>query len=120
MLAALPTTLIDLYNTQDIDNRGDAPGFKWTMVQTPEDLQLFDQFRVPFALGLGVIDVKTHDVESAGVVADRIRRALQILPAERLIINPDCGLVHLPRDVAFMKLCAMVDGTRLVRQEVTR
>jgi 5-methyltetrahydropteroyltriglutamate--homocysteine methyltransferase len=85
-----------------------------------EDLQLFDQFRVPFALGLGVIDVKTHDVESAGVVADRIRRALEILPAERLIINPDCGLVHLPRDVAFMKLCAMVDGTRLVRQEVTR
>ena len=85
-----------------------------------EDLQLFDQFRLPFALGLGVIDVKSHDVESAGVVADRIRRALEILPAERLIINPDCGLVHLPRDVAFMKLCAMVDGTRLVRQEVTR
>jgi 5-methyltetrahydropteroyltriglutamate--homocysteine methyltransferase len=85
-----------------------------------EDLQLFNQFKVPFTLGLGVIDVKTHDVESAGVVADRIRRALQILPAERLIINPDCGLVHLPREVAFLKLCAMVEGTRLVRQELTR
>jgi 5-methyltetrahydropteroyltriglutamate--homocysteine methyltransferase len=54
------------------------------------------------------------------VVADRIRRALKILPAERLFINPDCGLVHLPRDVAFMKLSAMVEGTRLVRQELGR
>ena len=54
------------------------------------------------------------------VVADRIRRALKILPAERLTINPDCGLVHLPREVAFMKLCAMVEGTRLVREELAR
>jgi 5-methyltetrahydropteroyltriglutamate--homocysteine methyltransferase len=85
-----------------------------------EDLQLFNEFRVPFMLGLGVIDVKTHDVESPGVVADRIRRALKVLPAERIVINPDCGLVHLPRDVAFNKLCAMVEGTRLVRQELAR
>jgi 5-methyltetrahydropteroyltriglutamate--homocysteine methyltransferase len=85
-----------------------------------EDLQLFNEFKVPFKIGLGVIDVKSHDVESPGVVADRIRRALKILPAERLVINPDCGLVHLPRDVAFMKLSAMVEGTRLVRQELTR
>jgi 5-methyltetrahydropteroyltriglutamate--homocysteine methyltransferase len=85
-----------------------------------EDLQLFHEFNLPFMLGLGVIDVKTHDVESPGVVADRIRRALRILPAERLVINPDCGLVHLPRDVAFMKLCAMVEGTRIVRRELER
>jgi len=85
-----------------------------------EDLRLFDEFKMPFTLGLGVIDVKTHDVESPGVVADRIRRALKILPAERLIINPDCGMVHLPRDVAFMKLGAMVEGTRLVRQDLGR
>ena len=85
-----------------------------------EDLQLFEQHKMPFTLGLGVVDVKTHDVESPGVVADRIRRALQIVPAERLTINPDCGLVHLPRDVAFMKLCSMVEGARTVRQELGR
>jgi 5-methyltetrahydropteroyltriglutamate--homocysteine methyltransferase len=85
-----------------------------------EDLQLFNEFKVPFTIGLGVIDVKTHHVESPGVVADRIRRALKILPAERLVINPDCGLVHLPRDAAFMKLSSMVEGTRLVRQELQR
>jgi 5-methyltetrahydropteroyltriglutamate--homocysteine methyltransferase len=85
-----------------------------------EDLQLFKEFNVPFALGLGVIDVKTHDVESPGIVADRIRRALNVLPADKLFINPDCGCVHLPREVAFNKLAAMTEGTRQVREGLAR
>jgi 5-methyltetrahydropteroyltriglutamate--homocysteine methyltransferase len=85
-----------------------------------EDLQLFKEFNVPFALGLGVIDVKTHDVESPGIVADRIRRALNVLPADKLFINPDCGCVHLPREVAFNKLAAMTEGARQVREGLTR
>jgi 5-methyltetrahydropteroyltriglutamate--homocysteine methyltransferase len=83
-----------------------------------DDVQLFKEFDPPFALGLGVIDVKTHDVESPAIVAERIRKALEIVPAERLVITPDCGCLHLPREVAFAKLCAMVDGARLVRQEL--
>ena len=39
-------------------------------------------------------------------------------PPRRLAVNPDCGLMHLPRDVAFAKLNAMVEGTRLVRAEL--
>jgi 5-methyltetrahydropteroyltriglutamate--homocysteine methyltransferase len=85
-----------------------------------EDLRLFKEFNVPFALGYGVIDVKTHDVESAGLVADRIRRALDVLPVDRLIVNPDCGCVHLPREVAFRKLCSMAEGARQVREELSR
>ncbi|HET7874766.1 MAG TPA: methionine synthase [Methylomirabilota bacterium] len=83
-----------------------------------EDVQLFKEFDPPFALGLGVIDVKTQDVESPALVAERIRKALEIVPAERLQVNPDCGLLHLPRDVAFAKLCAMVEGARIVRKEL--
>jgi 5-methyltetrahydropteroyltriglutamate--homocysteine methyltransferase len=83
-----------------------------------EDLQLFKEFNAPFSLGLGVVDVKSHDIESPGFVAERIRRALDIVPAERLVINPDCGCMHLPRDVAFNKLSAMVEGARLVRSEL--
>jgi 5-methyltetrahydropteroyltriglutamate--homocysteine methyltransferase len=83
-----------------------------------DDLQLFKEYTPPFALGLGVIDVKTHDVESPGIVADRIRRALDVIPAERLIVNPDCGCVHLPREVAFNKLSAMAEGTRTVRESL--
>ena len=82
-----------------------------------EDLQLFKEFNVPFSLGFGVVDVKTQEVESPALIADRIKRALEIVPVERLIINPDCGLVRLPREVAFNKLSAMVEGTRLVRKD---
>ena len=85
-----------------------------------EDIQLFREFKAPFTLGLGVIDVKTQEIEPPALVADRIRRALEIVPAERLVINPDCGCVHLPRDVAFNKLAAMVEGTRIVRAELQK
>ena len=83
-----------------------------------EDVRLFKEFDPPFALGLGVIDVKSHDVETPAIVAERIRVALGLVPAPRLAVNPDCGLIHLPRDVAFAKLCAMVEGTRLVQKEL--
>jgi len=83
-----------------------------------EDLQLFKEYDVPFALGFGVIDVKSQEVEPAALVADRIRRALEVVAAERLVINPDCGCVRLPREVAFNKLCSMVEGTRMVRKEL--
>jgi len=84
-----------------------------------EDVRLFKEFDPPFTLGLGVIDVKTHDVESPAIVAERIKKALEIVPPDRLAINPDCGCLHLPRDVAFAKLCAMVEGTRIVRDELS-
>lgn len=83
-----------------------------------EDLDLFREFQPPFELGLGVIDVKTHAVETPDMVAERIRKALEMVRPERLYINPDCGCLHLPRDVAFAKLCAMVEGTRLIRKEL--
>lgn len=82
------------------------------------DVQLFKEFPAAFTLGLGVVDVKTHDVETPAVVAQRIREALEVVPPERLAVNPDCGCLHLPRDVAFAKLCAMVEGTRTVREEI--
>ncbi|HXG03948.1 MAG TPA: methionine synthase [Candidatus Binatia bacterium] len=83
-----------------------------------DDVKLFREFASPFVLGLGVVDVKTQEVESPALVAERLRQALELLPPERLAVNPDCGLLHLPRDVAFAKLCAMVEGTRLVRREL--
>jgi 5-methyltetrahydropteroyltriglutamate--homocysteine methyltransferase len=70
-------------------------------------------------LGFGVIDVKTAEVETPEVVADRIRRALEYVPADRLMINPDCGLRHLAPEVARAKLHAMVAGAAMVRAELT-
>jgi 5-methyltetrahydropteroyltriglutamate--homocysteine methyltransferase len=67
---------------------------------------------------LGVLDLSTHEVESAETVAARIERALPHVPAERIIAAPDCGLKYLPRAVAFGKMSAMVAGAALARDRL--
>jgi 5-methyltetrahydropteroyltriglutamate--homocysteine methyltransferase len=67
---------------------------------------------------LGVIDLGDMTVETPQVVAERIRRALPHVAAERIIVAPDCGMKYLPREVAFAKLQAMVAGTKIVRAEL--
>jgi 5-methyltetrahydropteroyltriglutamate--homocysteine methyltransferase len=67
---------------------------------------------------LGVLDLSDMTVETPETVASRIRRALKHVPAERIVVAPDCGLKYLPRDVAFAKMRAMVEGTKLVRKEI--
>src|SRR5262245_41015603 len=67
---------------------------------------------------LGVLDLADPKVETPKKVADRIRRALKHMPAERLIPAPDCGMKYLPRETAFGKLRAMAEGTAIVRQEL--
>jgi len=84
------------------------------------DLRLFQQYTWDRWVGLGVIDVKTADVEPPDLVASRIRRALDFVPAERLVINPDCGLRHVPADAARAKLRALVAGAAQVRREQPR
>ncbi len=68
---------------------------------------------------LGVLDLSDMTVETPEVVAARIRKALPYAPAEDFIIAPDCGLKYLPRDVAFGKMKAMVDGAAIVRRELS-
>jgi 5-methyltetrahydropteroyltriglutamate--homocysteine methyltransferase len=67
---------------------------------------------------VGVISMGDPQIESPETVADRIRRALAVLPPERLVVAPDCGMKYLRRDVAFGKLSAMVRGAEMVRSEV--
>jgi 5-methyltetrahydropteroyltriglutamate--homocysteine methyltransferase len=67
---------------------------------------------------LGVLDLSDMAVESPETVATRIRRALPYVAAEDIIVAPDCGLKYLPRDVAFGKMQAMVEGAKIMRAEV--
>jgi 5-methyltetrahydropteroyltriglutamate--homocysteine methyltransferase len=84
-----------------------------------DDLELFQRYKTDaFSLGLGVIDVKSQEVESPDVVAARVRRALQFVSPDRLIVNPDCGLRNLPVEISRSKLRALTAGTAAVRKEV--
>ena len=67
---------------------------------------------------LGVIDLSDAAVETPQTVAARIRSALDYVPAERLVIAPDCGMKYLPREVAFGKMQAMAEGAKIVRAEL--
>jgi 5-methyltetrahydropteroyltriglutamate--homocysteine methyltransferase len=58
-------------------------------------------------------------VESADEVVARVRRALPYVPAERLVLAPDCGMKYLPRDVAFGKLTAMTQAAARLRAELS-
>jgi 5-methyltetrahydropteroyltriglutamate--homocysteine methyltransferase len=84
-----------------------------------DDLQLFQRYQWDRRLGLGVIDVKSMRAETVDEVVGRVRRGLDVVPAERLVINPDCGLRHVPPAIARAKLRAMVEGARTVRAELT-
>jgi len=67
---------------------------------------------------VGVISMGDAAVETPQLVASRIRAALAHVPAERMVVAPDCGMKYLPREVAFGKLKAMVEGTDLVRESL--
>lgn len=67
---------------------------------------------------LGVLDLENPTVETAAVVADRIRHGLKYVSADRLIPAPDCGMKYMPRHVAFGKLKALCDGAAVVRNEI--
>jgi 5-methyltetrahydropteroyltriglutamate--homocysteine methyltransferase len=72
----------------------------------------------PKKILLGVLDLGDTRVETPKKVAERIRRALKHVPAERLIPAPDCGMKYLPREVASGKLQAMAEGAAIVRKEL--
>ncbi|WP_043835611.1 5-methyltetrahydropteroyltriglutamate--homocysteine methyltransferase [Muricoccus aerilatus] len=81
------------------------------------DLSVLDELSGKTIM-LGVIDLGSAEVETPDVVAERIRAALERLPAERLVVAPDCGMKYLPRARAFGKLRAMAEGAAIVRREL--
>ena len=68
---------------------------------------------------VGVIDLADESpVEDVATVAARIRKALEFVDADRLILAPDCGMKYLPRDKAFGKLSVLAQAARQVRGEL--
>lgn len=87
-------------------------------VSNGEGLDLFKKYPTSKEVVVGVIDVKDPAIETPEIVARRIRKALTYIPVERMYVSPDCGMKFMPRDRAFGKLKAMVEGTRIVRKEL--
>jgi 5-methyltetrahydropteroyltriglutamate--homocysteine methyltransferase len=85
-------------------------------------LDTFKEFPLPKNVDFwaGVIDVKSTITETAEQVAGRIRALAKVIPPERLGVTTDCGLILLQRYICQEKLHALVEGTKLVRQELRK
>jgi 5-methyltetrahydropteroyltriglutamate--homocysteine methyltransferase len=69
-------------------------------------------------IGLGISDVHTHDIESIDDLAEGIRRTLKFIPAERIFVDPDCGLKTRTVDEAKEKLANIKKAVDIVRTEL--
>jgi 5-methyltetrahydropteroyltriglutamate--homocysteine methyltransferase len=91
-----------------------------TMRRGPEDLPHLAKLPAHMDLGIGVIDVKSLVIERPDAIADRIVEAARYLPAERISVSTDCGLLNLNREQAQLKLQALAEGTALARERLSR
>jgi 5-methyltetrahydropteroyltriglutamate--homocysteine methyltransferase len=67
---------------------------------------------------VGVLDIRTNAVESPQMIADRIRKVVKAVPADKVTLSTDCGMKPLARMVAKMKLHALAEAASIVRKEV--
>jgi len=82
-----------------------------------ELLEVFRRFRYPRDIGPGVYDIHSPRVPPVEEIAQRIRASLRVLPAERLWVNPDCGLKTRRYEEVIPALTNMVAAARAVREE---
>jgi len=83
-------------------------------------LEAFREFQYPNEIGPGVYDIHSPIVPESKQIAKLIRKALQVIPAERLWINPDCGLKTRQWDEVVPALENMVKAARQVRKQINQ
>ena len=85
-----------------------------------KDLPLFAKHKTDKKIGIGVVNHCNTVVEPAEHVAALIRKALEHIPPERLVITTDCGFGRegLSRRIAYYKCVSLVEGTNIVRREL--
>ena len=84
-----------------------------------EDAKLLADLPKEKRVAVGVIDVRSLEIEQPEQVVERIRKVLKHIEAERVTLTTDCGMKQLPRPVARAKLASLVLGARIVRREIT-
>jgi 5-methyltetrahydropteroyltriglutamate--homocysteine methyltransferase len=70
------------------------------------------------SVAVGVVDVRSLEIEPPERIAERVRKVLAVVKAERVTLTTDCGMKQLPRPVAAQKLRSMVLGAEIVRREL--
>src|SRR5205823_1214595 len=82
------------------------------------EIELAREIKPPMELAAGLVDVKNTWIEPPELVAERLRTVLKYIEPERVHVTPDCGFSQTARFIALKKLAALVEGVRLVRQQL--
>lgn len=83
------------------------------------DAELLKDLPRDKSVAVGVIDVRSLEIEQPEQVAERVRKVLKFIEPTRVTLTTDCGMKQLPRPVAAEKLRAMAAGAEIVRREVS-
>ena len=75
-----------------------------------------------FDIGLGCVDCRNSHIDTPDEIADRVRRAVQYIAPERILLHPDCGFApgssaDIPLDEAYLKLRSEALAAEMLRQE---
>ncbi|MDG0995469.1 MAG: methionine synthase [Akkermansiaceae bacterium] len=82
------------------------------------EIELISKIAERMDVAVGIVDVKSYFIETPEDIANRVRLCLEHAPADRLVFAPDCGLSQTARWAAKKKLVNMVEGVKLVKQEL--
>ncbi|MCA1945700.1 MAG: 5-methyltetrahydropteroyltriglutamate--homocysteine S-methyltransferase [Desulfovibrio sp.] len=81
-------------------------------------LDVFTEFEFPYDIGPGVYDIHSPRVPAVEEMAALLRKALAVLPADRVWVNPDCGLKTRAWPETMAALANMVAAAHRLRDEV--
>jgi 5-methyltetrahydropteroyltriglutamate--homocysteine methyltransferase len=82
------------------------------------ELELISEITPKMDVAVGIVDVKSYYIETPQDIADRVKRCLKYVQPDELVLAPDCGLSQTARWAAKKKLGHMVEGVRMVKQEL--
>ncbi len=94
-----------------LDTPADVIGLDF--VAGPGNWEAFKGVRFDKKLGFGIVDGRNTRLDPPRQVAEAVKRVTDLVPPERLYVNPSCGLEYVPRETAFDKLKQMVEGAHL-------
>ena len=83
-----------------------------------DQLDVFKEPTFTKDLAMGVVDIHAREIETVEEIKENIKKALEIVPPERLTVSPDCGVKLLPREVAYGKMENMVQAAREIEEEL--
>ena len=83
-----------------------------------ELLDTFKRMRFTKEVGLGVVDVHDHRIESAEEVVANLRKSLKVFKPEQIYVDPDCGLKTRSPEEAIQKLKVVVEAAKIMREEL--